>query len=151
MLSWLKTAVVDIYTRRHPIKRNSRLMNLCWYNSESKVSEKMYLKKYIAITFFKLNRDFPLKMTTSASFSYLKIYQKLILYFVLFLKNFVLKSTDMLYTNRRSLFLGKRVLRISNRLSINPLSANPTKWPNTLEQFVFFLFECVWQFCEVGT
>ena len=24
MLSWLKTAVVDIYMRRHPIKRNSR-------------------------------------------------------------------------------------------------------------------------------
>ena len=32
--------------------------------------------------------------------------------------------------------------------NINPLSANPTKWPNTLKQFVGKiadeLFECAW-------
>ena len=28
---------------------------------------------------------------------------------------------------------------------INPLSANPTKWSNTL-----FLFECVWPFCGIS-
>ena len=30
----------------------------------------------------------------------------------------------------------------------NPLSANPTKWSNTLKQFVDL--ECVWPFCGVG-
>ena len=38
--------------------------------------------------------------------------------------------------------------------SINPLSANPTNWSNTLKQFVKQnadeLFDCVWPFCEVG-
>ena len=33
---------------------------------------------------------------------------------------------------------------------INPLSANPTKWSNTLKHFVDDLFECVWPFCEIG-
>ena len=28
--------------------------------------------------------------------------------------------------------------------AFNALSANPTKWSNTL------LFECVWQLCEIG-
>ena len=32
----------------------------------------------------------------------------------------------------------------------NPLSANPTKWPNTLKQFGDELFECVWPFCEIS-
>ena len=35
-----------------------------------------------------------------------------------------------------------------------PLSANPTKWSNTLKQFVGEiadeLFECVWPFYEIG-
>ena len=39
--------------------------------------------------------------------------------------------------------------------SVNPLSANPTKWSNTLKQFVGQfadeLFVCVWPFCEIGT
>ena len=35
-------------------------------------------------------------------------------------------------------------------ISINPLSANPTKWSNTLKQFVDELFECVRPFCGVG-
>ena len=35
-------------------------------------------------------------------------------------------------------------------ISINPLSANPTKWSNTLKQFVDELFECVRLFCGVG-
>ena len=39
------------------------------------------------------------------------------------------------------------VLEVKNiapfRLNINPLSANPTKWSNTLKQFVGNLFECV--------
>ena len=38
--------------------------------------------------------------------------------------------------------------------SINPLSAKPRKWSNTLKQFVGNLptnfFECVWPFCEFG-
>ena len=34
---------------------------------------------------------------------------------------------------------------------LNLLSASPTKWPNTLKQFVGELFECVWPFCEIGT
>ena len=33
---------------------------------------------------------------------------------------------------------------------VNPLSANPTKWSNTLKQFDE-LFECVWPFCVIGT
>ena len=36
---------------------------------------------------------------------------------------------------------------------VNPLSANPTKWSNTLKQFVGRsdeLYECVWPFCGVG-
>ena len=33
---------------------------------------------------------------------------------------------------------------------INPLSANPTKWSNTLKQFTDELFECVWPLCEIG-
>ena len=38
--------------------------------------------------------------------------------------------------------------------SFNPLSANLTKWTNTLKQFVGNadeLFECVWPFCEIRT
>ena len=36
---------------------------------------------------------------------------------------------------------------------LKPLSANPTKWSNTLKQFAGFcreLFECVRPFCEVS-
>ena len=36
---------------------------------------------------------------------------------------------------------------------INPLSANPTKWPNTQtirRQIADELFECVWPFCGIG-
>lgn len=55
MLSWLKTAVVDIYMRRHPIKRNSRLIYFCLYNSESKVSEKIYMNKYILTVIYPLS------------------------------------------------------------------------------------------------
>ena len=32
----------------------------------------------------------------------------------------------------------------------NPLIANPTKWTNTLKQFVDELFECVRPFCGIG-
>ena len=34
---------------------------------------------------------------------------------------------------------------------VNPLIANPTKWPNTLKQFVGNWFDCVWPFYEIGT
>ena len=34
---------------------------------------------------------------------------------------------------------------------LNPLSANPTKWSNTLKQFIGDLpTKCVWPFCEIG-
>ena len=36
-------------------------------------------------------------------------------------------------------------------LFINPLSANPTTWSNTLKQIADELFECLWPFCEIGT
>ena len=45
-------------------------------------------------------------------------------------------------------------------MNINPLSANPTKWSNTLNQFADEytlntladeLFECVWPICEIGS
>ena len=39
-------------------------------------------------------------------------------------------------------------------LALNPLSANPTKWPNILKtirrRIADELFECVWLFCEIG-
>ena len=38
-------------------------------------------------------------------------------------------------------------------LRLNPLSANPTEWSNTLKQFVGIadeLFKCVWPFCGIG-
>ena len=38
-------------------------------------------------------------------------------------------------------------------LMLNPLSAHPTKWPNTLKQFVSKLptnCGCVWPFCGIG-
>ena len=47
---------------------------------------------------------------------------------------------------------GWQALPIWNK-DLNPLSANPTKWSNTLKQFVGNtrrIFECVWPFCEVG-
>ena len=34
--------------------------------------------------------------------------------------------------------------------NFNPLSANLTKWSNTLKQFADKLFEGVWPFCEIG-
>ena len=34
--------------------------------------------------------------------------------------------------------------------NLNSLSANPTKWSNTLKQFADKLFECVWPFCKIG-
>ena len=37
--------------------------------------------------------------------------------------------------------------------SFYPLSANPTKWSNTLKivkAIADELFECVWQFCGIG-
>ena len=30
--------------------------------------------------------------------------------------------------------------------NLNPSSANPTKWSNTLDE----LFQCIWQFCGIG-
>ena len=36
------------------------------------------------------------------------------------------------------------------RGDLDLLSANHTKWSNTIKQFVDKLFECVWQFCGVG-
>ena len=39
---------------------------------------------------------------------------------------------------------------IKNRKHLNLLSANPTKWSNTLKQFVGELFEFVGPFCGVG-
>ena len=35
-------------------------------------------------------------------------------------------------------------------LCISPLSANFTKWPNTLKQFANKLSERVWPFCGIG-
>ena len=31
------------------------------------------------------------------------------------------------------------------------LSANPTKYPNTLKQFADELFECIQPFCRIGS
>ena len=39
---------------------------------------------------------------------------------------------------------------ISEPVHFNPLGANPTKWSNTLKQFVGNLLGCVWPFCEIG-
>ena len=41
----------------------------------------------------------------------------------------------------------------TSTITINPLSANPTKRSNTLKQLSAFpdeLFECVWPYCGVG-
>ena len=59
-----------------------------------------------------------------------------------FIKNFKEKAELFSLINTNS--------DIPSFLSINPLSANPTKWPNTLKQFADKLFECVWSFCEIS-
>ena len=63
-------------------------------------------------------------------------------------------TTKWFFLNLYRLASTKRpYLNKSCRL-VNPLSTNPTKWSNTLKQFVSLadeLLEHVWPFCKVGT
>ena len=51
----------------------------------------------------------------------------------------------------------RKIENIEKYWLLNPLSANPTKWTNTLKQFVSNLqfpdklFEYVWPFCDIST
>ena len=41
---------------------------------------------------------------------------------------------------------GSEIVRVDRKIGVNPLSANPTKWSNTLKQFVDILADELFEY-----
>ena len=143
--------VLEFWSKNVILKENSAfiynwqsLWNKKYKKIETKKITKLKKKKKQATVIFFNKLEENSKAKKSSTLSYFNLHNTddgIILLFKKHDKAFQSETVDKAYSTD-SLFIS---WQRTNNMNISPLSANPTKWSDTLKQFEF-----VWPLCGIG-